>query len=110
MQVSSQLIHGDFTANVLLAADQPQCVIDFSPYWRPAEFALGVVVGDALTWGGADESILDLCSEVPDFPQWLARGVLRRTWELDQHARSGRTYEPGKQLAHTIMLVERLCR
>ncbi len=106
MQVPSQLIHGDFTANVLFAQGEPPCVIDFSPYWRPAEFALGVVVGDALTWGNADESILTLCTDVPDFPQWLARGVLRRIWELDQHARRGRIYEAKYTFA--LSVVERV--
>ena len=86
----SQLVHGDFTANVLFADGQPPCVIDFSPYWRPAEFALGVVVADAIAWGGAGEDILQLCADVPKFPLWLARATLRRAWELDQHARSGR--------------------
>lgn len=62
----SQLIHGDFTANVLFADGEPPCVIDFSPYWRPAAFALGVVIGDALSWTDADPSIIDLCADVPD--------------------------------------------
>ena len=106
LPVPSQLVHGDFTANVLFAQGEPPCVIDFSPYWRPAEFALGVVVGDALTWGGADESILDLCTDVPDFPQWLARGVLRRIWELDQHTRRGRSYTPSYNIA--LSVVQRL--
>jgi len=110
MQVPSQLIHGDFTANVLFAHGELPCVIDFSPYWRPAEFALGVVVADAITWGGADESILDLCADVPDFAQWLARGVLRRIWELDQHSRCGRTYSADHLAANVpaILVVEGL--
>ncbi|MGE0601499.1 MAG: phosphotransferase [Dehalococcoidia bacterium] len=90
----SQLIHGDFTANVLFAEGKPPGVIDFSPYWRPGPFALGVVVADAIAWADADESILEHCADVPEFPQWLARGALRRVWELDQHSRRGRGYTP----------------
>jgi hypothetical protein len=83
----SQVIHGDFTANVLFAPGEEPCVIDFSPYWRPAAFALAVVVSDAITWANADPSIIDLCGDVPGFDQWLARATLRRVWEGDQHAR-----------------------
>ncbi|MGE3074527.1 MAG: phosphotransferase [Dehalococcoidia bacterium] len=106
---TSQLIHGDFTANVLFAEGQLPCVIDFSPYWRPAPFALGVVVADAIAWAGADESILELCSEVAEFPRWLALGALRRAWELDQHARRGRQYTEAEIHAYepAIALAER---
>ena len=52
-------MHGDLTGNVLFARGLPPAVIDFSPYWRPVGFASAVVVGDALLWEGADESLLD---------------------------------------------------
>jgi uncharacterized protein (TIGR02569 family) len=86
----SQLIHGDFTGNVLFAEGKPPCVIDFSPYWRPVEFALAVVVSDAISWTAADPAIVELCADVPDFDQWLVRATLRRVWQIDQHARRGR--------------------
>lgn len=86
----SQLIHGDFTGNVLFAEGELPWVIDFSPYWRPAEFALAVVVSDAISWTAADPAIVDLCADVLDFDQWLVRATLRRVWEIDQHARRGR--------------------
>jgi uncharacterized protein (TIGR02569 family) len=86
----SQLIHGDFAGNVLFADGEPPCVIDFSPYWRPVEFALAVIVSDAISWTAADSEIIDLCADVLDFDQWLVRATLRRVWQLDQHARRGR--------------------
>ena len=90
VEASDQVIHGDFTANVLFEDGEEPCVIDFSPYWRPAEFALGVVVSDAISWTRADPALVDLCADVPHFGQWLLRATLRRVWELDQHTRQGR--------------------
>lgn len=107
LDLPSQLIHGDFTANVLFADGQPPCVIDFSPYWRPAGFAIGVIVADALTWGGADDSILSLTSTISEFPQLLVRAELRRILELDQHTRHGR--DRAGQITHhwqTVRLIE----
>ena len=90
VEAPSQLIHGDFTANVLFANGESPCVIDFSPYWRPAPFALGVVVADAVAWAGAGAGIVGLCDEIAGFEQWIVRGLLRRVWECDQHTRRGR--------------------
>ena len=79
-----QLIHGDFGgSNVLFDDPRPPVVIDFSPYWRPAPFALGVMIADDIVWGDADPAIIDLAADVPDFEQYLARGELRRIIELE---------------------------
>jgi uncharacterized protein (TIGR02569 family) len=74
----SQLIHGDLTGNVLFHPTLPPAVIDLSPYWRPRAFASAIVVADALVWEGADESLLDAVSALPDFPQHLARALIYR--------------------------------
>jgi uncharacterized protein (TIGR02569 family) len=73
-----QLVHGDLTGNVLFAAGFPPAVIDFSPYWRPPGFASAIVVGDALVWEGADDSLLSAVAHVPDFPQLLLRALIYR--------------------------------
>ena len=52
-----QLVHGDLTGNVLFDHDLPVAVIDLSPYWRPVEYAEGVVVADALCWHDAPASL-----------------------------------------------------
>jgi uncharacterized protein (TIGR02569 family) len=70
----SQLIHGDLTGNVLFHEHLPPAVIDFSPYWRPTEYASAIVVGDALIWEGADPSLAELVS-----PQFLLRALIYRT-------------------------------
>jgi len=69
----SQLIHSDFTANVLFEDDEPPAVLDLSPWWAPVEYARAIVVGDALLWYGADPS---LATRVE--PQFLLRAVLFR--------------------------------
>jgi uncharacterized protein (TIGR02569 family) len=54
----AQLVHGDLADNVLFAGGHPPAVIDFSPIWRPAEYALAVAAVDVLTWSGAAPSVL----------------------------------------------------
>ena len=91
MRLESQVIHGDLTANVLFEAGLPPAVIDFSPYWRPAGFALAVIVADALVWGGADREVLALVADEPEFAQLLLRALMRRLLEVELHDRaSGR--------------------
>ena len=79
----SQLIHGDFGGNVLYADGLPPAIIDFSPYWRPSGFAVGVVVADAIVWGGALSSLIETVTGIDGFDQLLARAELRRIIELD---------------------------
>ncbi|GHJ46500.1 TIGR02569 family protein [Catellatospora sp. TT07R-123] len=52
-----QLVHGDLTKNVLFAPGLAPAVIDISPYWRPPQYAEGVVVADALCWHGAPATL-----------------------------------------------------
>ena len=85
----SQLVHGDLTGNVLFAEGLPPAVIDFSPYWRPVGFASAVVVGDALLWEGADESLLTAVEHVESFPQLLLRALIYRA-VVDAIFRAGR--------------------
>jgi uncharacterized protein (TIGR02569 family) len=74
----SQVVHGDLFGNVLFDGSTPPAVIDFVPYYRPAEWAAAVVVVDALAWGGADEGIVKRWVHLPDWPQALLRALLFR--------------------------------
>lgn len=74
----SQVIHGDLTGNVLFSDSLPPAVIDLAIYWRPPAFATAIVVGDALTWEGADETLLSTVAQVGHFPQFLLRALLYR--------------------------------
>lgn len=79
----SQLIHGDFGGNILYSHGFPPAIIDFSPSWRPAEVAIGILIADAIVWEGADESLIDEGKRFNNFYQHLARAELRRVIELD---------------------------
>jgi uncharacterized protein (TIGR02569 family) len=74
----SQLVHGDLTGNVLFDERRPPAIIDFAPYWRPVAYAAAIVVGDALTWEGADETLLDAVAHIDDFEQYLLRALAFR--------------------------------
>ena len=68
-------------------------MIDFSPYWRPTGFASAIVVGDALLWEGADESLLTAVAHVDDFPQLLLRALIFRA-VVDAFFRAGEPQRP----------------
>jgi len=95
----SQLVHSDFTANVLFAPTLAPAVIDVSPWWAPVEYARAIVVCDALLWYGADAS---LASNVD--PQYLVRAVLFRKI-VDRLFRSDEPERPDES-DHYLPLVE----
>ena len=111
IEAPAQLIHGDFGGNVLFLEDLAPAVIDLSPYWRPAAFAVGVVVADAIVWEGADVSLLDAVRHIEDFEQFLARAELRRIIELDAAHRLWEWDVLGELDAHLplIAIIESLC-
>ena len=74
----AQLVHGDLTGNVLFAEAAPPAVIDFSPYFRPPAYALGVVIADAVVWQEAPIDLLAPLATRPDMGQCLIRALLFR--------------------------------
>lgn len=87
MDLPSQIIHGDFSGNVLLAAGMPPAVIDFSPYWRPADFSMSVMLMDAAAWDQtvSAEELLAIFVSVEDIEQLALRATLRRIFEQFEH-------------------------
>lgn len=73
-----QLIHGDLSGNVLFADDQPPAIIDFSPYWRPNQYATAIVLVDAIAWHRADAQLLDRFLRKHDGLQLVIRAALLR--------------------------------
>ncbi len=81
-----QIVHGDLTGNVMFAYGLAPAVIDISPYWRPPEYAEGVVVADALCWHGAPACLLDL---VGVSVAAVARALLFRMATTNERLASG---------------------
>jgi uncharacterized protein (TIGR02569 family) len=99
----SQLVHGDLYGTVLFAGSAAPGITDITPYWRPASWAAGVVVVDALSWGEADDALIERWSSLPEWPQMLLRALIFRLAIHALHARSTAAAFPG--LARTAALV-----
>jgi len=84
IKLKNQVIHADID-NILFSKDKPPAVIDFSPSFRPADFALAILVVDSLVWNGASRKILTLFKEKKEFTQLLLRAELRRILEISFH-------------------------
>jgi uncharacterized protein (TIGR02569 family) len=78
VDLPSQVIHGDLTGNVLLADGLAPAVIDFSPYFRPSGYGLGVIIVDAIAWYGATHDLVGQADHVPCLDQLVARAAIYR--------------------------------
>ena len=94
---------GIFTARCLFVGAAAPGITDITPYWRPASWAAGVVVVDALSWGEADEGLIDRWNALPEWPQMLLRALMFRLAVHALHPRSTAAAFPG--LARTAALV-----
>jgi uncharacterized protein (TIGR02569 family) len=99
----SQLVHGDLYGTVLFAGTAAPGITDIIPYWRPASWAAGVVVVDALSWGEADDGLIERWASMPEWPQMLLRALMFRLAVHALHPRSAAAAFPG--LARTAALV-----
>lgn len=102
-KVTSQLVHGDLYGTVLFAGAAAPGITDITPYWRPAPWAAGVVVIDALSWGDADDGLIERWDSLPEWPQMLLRALMFRLAVHALHPRSTAAAFPG--LARTAALV-----
>ncbi|MEC3979243.1 TIGR02569 family protein [Amycolatopsis sp. H20-H5] len=78
VKLPDQVVHAELLAGLLFDGDQAPGLVDFVPYYRPAEWGAAVVAVDALAWGGAGFELLDRWSHLPEWPQLLLRAVLFR--------------------------------
>lgn len=99
----SQLVHGDLYGTVLFAGSAAPGITDITPYWRPASWAAGVVVVDALAWGEADDGLIERWDALPEWPQMLLRALMFRLGVHALHPRSTADAFPG--LARTAALI-----
>lgn len=100
----SQLVHGDLYGGVLFDGTAPPGITDITPYWRPASWAAGVAVVDAVAWGDADDALVERWEALPEWPQMLLRALLFRVAVHVLHPRS--TEDNLSGLAHTAALVK----
>ena len=99
----SQLVHGDLYGTVLFTGSAAPGITDITPYWRPASWAAGVAVVDALSWGDADDGLIDRWDGLPEWPQMLLRALMFRLAVHTLHPRSTPAAFPG--LLRTTALV-----
>lgn len=99
----NQLVHGDLYGTVLFVGTAAPGITDITPYWRPASWAAGVVVVDALSWGDADDGLIERWNALPEWPQMLLRALMFRLAVHTLHPRSTAEAFPG--LARTAALV-----
>jgi fructosamine-3-kinase len=85
IQLPFQVIHGDMAGNILFPAQGDPIVIDFSPYWRPAEFATAILIVDAVVWEGAPDSILSEMNGVTEGKQLLVRAAMWRIKTTEEY-------------------------
>ncbi|MFI1092191.1 aminoglycoside phosphotransferase [Streptomyces sp. NPDC020917] len=109
-QDAAQLVHGDLTGNVLVAAGDVPTVIDFSPYWRPPLFAEAVVVADGLLWFDLPPGLLTRGSDHPHWPQMLLRALVFRLVAHSENAGPAGRAQPGEpeRYARAAEVVARL--
>lgn len=99
----SQLVHGDLYGTVLFAGAAAPGITDITPYWRPAAWAAGVTVIDALSWGEADDGLIERWDALAEWPQMLLRALMFRLAVHALHPRSTPEAFPG--LLRTAALV-----
>ncbi|MFD4181973.1 TIGR02569 family protein [Rhodococcus sp. NPDC058514] len=90
-----QLVHGDLFGTVLFSGSEAPGITDITPYWRPVAWAAGVVVVDALSWGGADAELIARWEDLPEWPQMLLRSLMFRLAVHALHPRSTAEALPG---------------
>lgn len=78
IELPNQLIHGDMTGNILFHEGLDPAIIDFSPYWRPAEYATAIIVVDSIIWNKESDSFLETINDTSEMNQLLVRATLWR--------------------------------
>ena len=109
LQLAEQIIHGDMTGNILFHDKLPPAIIDFSPYWRPAEYATAIIVVDAIVWEGSDDALFSMMDNTFDNNQLLVRAGLWRikTTDVFSQIRDSDPTQEIQQYTHFIDVLEK---
>lgn len=78
VSLPDQVVHGAVYRSVRVMPGSAPVVLDFRPYFRPAEWGSALVVVDAVATGGADGALVDRWAHLPEWPQMLLRAMLFR--------------------------------
>lgn len=103
VRMPSQLVHPELFGAVLFDERGTPALIELAPCWRPAPWAIAVVVVDAVAWGGGDPGLLERWTGADEWPQALLRAVLFRLALHAQHPEaSPRTLEGLERAAGLV--------
>ncbi|RDL40970.1 uncharacterized protein BP5553_00949 [Venustampulla echinocandica] len=79
VKMTSQIVHGDLTGNMLFRDDgTPPTVIDFSPFWRPVEYAEAIVIVDGILDHDQGRDLVKLGGTSFECLQMLVRALIFR--------------------------------
>jgi uncharacterized protein (TIGR02569 family) len=78
VRLPDQVVPGGLFGTVLFDGPSPPGIVEFDPYYRPAEWGAAIAAVDAVSWGGADLEFLRRWSHLPEWSQLLLRAVLFR--------------------------------
>lgn len=73
-----QVVHGSLFRSVRFTGDRQPTVVDFRPYFRPAEWATALVVVDAIVLNVAGATLIERWAHLPAWRQMLLRATLFR--------------------------------
>jgi uncharacterized protein (TIGR02569 family) len=101
----NQLVHGDLLGKILFAGDADPALVDVTPFWRPAGWAIAVLAIDAVARGGAPIEVVGEWADGPDWPQLVRRAALFRLAISVAHPRT-----PADDLVTMLSTAERVDR
>lgn len=78
IDLKNQIIHCDLAGNILFSGENP-FIIDFSPGYYPAEYALAILIVDSIVWFNADINWLkEIHTDLQTSYQLVIRAILFR--------------------------------
>jgi uncharacterized protein (TIGR02569 family) len=99
ISLPDQVVHGALLGHVLFDGQAAPGIVDFAPFYRPAEWGAAVAAVDAMAWGGADIQLLYRWSHLPEWSQLLLRAILFRLASNALHPKSTRAALDGLRAA-----------
>ncbi|MEM1166732.1 MAG: phosphotransferase [Planctomycetota bacterium] len=103
IDLPDQLIHSDpGGGNLLFAPGLAPGFIDFSPAWRPGEYASAILLADAVAWGGSNPEVMVSGRDDESFDQLVLRAVLFRV--IVGGLREGELGFEGERRAYAAVL------